>query len=427
MKLLWVLIYNFFIYPLFIIMVFIASIFNKKIKEGIKGRFESLKILKEFSKQTDYSKSVYWFHAASFGEYEQARPVISGLKEILPHSLIVVSFFSPSGYNNVKDSNIDCKIYLPFDFIYSARKAIKYIRPKKIIFASYDIWPNLVWVANYRKIHTNIFAASFQPRSRKFYPVIRSFYKTVYMLFSSIYTISENDNDLLKRLISGDKAPVVKVLGNPRYDQVKRKSDKFSTDRSISVLLRKKRIIIGSVWPEDEAAILEPLIKLLQDDESLELVWAPHEPDEKYLSHAVEIFNEHGLKVEIVKRKIHALNGSSRVYVIGVVGVLSRLYWDGQIAYVGGGFSTGVHNVMEPAIARLPVLFGPKHSNSHEAMELIKAGGGFNIKNSDDFYQMAYNLLDDKNLFLRSSLAATNVIHDNLGSSTRVVRGIIRD
>lgn len=427
MKIIWVIIYNILFYPLFLVTAFIGGIFNKKVREGLQGRFKSLKRLKEFSEKIEPGDNVYWFHAASFGEYEQTRPVIEGLKEVVPESVIVVSFFSPSGFNNVSDPNIDCKFYLPFDFIYSARKAIKYLNPKKIIFASYDIWPNLVWVAEHKKIHINIFAARIQPRSKKFYPLAKSFYRTVYMMFSSIYTISEEDHYQLRRLVYGENAPVIKVLGNPRYDRVKAKSDKFTIDRSISVLLRKKRIIVGSVWPEDEAVILHPLIELLRNDDSLELVWAPHEPGEKNLAHASDVFSSNGVKTEIVRKRISALNGISRVYIIGVVGLLSRLYWDGQVAFVGGGFSTGVHNVMEPAIARLPVLFGPRNSNSHEAQELVKAEGGFVVNNSEEFYHLAHNILDDKNLFFRSSLAATNVIHDNLGSATRVVRGIIRD
>lgn len=427
MKYFWVLIYNLVVYPLFILGAFIISLLNKKVREGIKGRFESLKKIREFSSTIKPSQNVYWFHSASFGEYEQARPVIAGLKEVVPNSIIVASFFSPSGYNNVNDQNIDLKIYLPFDLIYSARKAISWLKPKKIIFASYDIWPNLVWVAEYKKVHTNIFAARIQPGSKKFYPLVKSFYRTVYMMLASIYTISEEDHYQLKRIVYGEKAPVVKVLGNPRYDQVKLKSDKFTINRSISVLLRKKRIIVGSAWPEDEIVILEPLIELLKNDESLELVWAPHEPDQRQMDILLERFIANNITAEIVRKKSLQLNSVSRVYIIGVVGILSRLYWDGQVAYVGGAFSTGVHNVMEPAIARLPVLYGPRNSNSHEAQELLKNGGGFAINTSEEFYKTAFNLLEDKNLFLRSSLASTNVIHDNLGSSTRVVRGILRD
>ena len=120
------------------------------------------------------------------------------------------------------------------------------------------------------------------------------------------------------------------------------------------------------------------------------------------------------------------LNGG-RVYIVTVVGILSKLYWHGQIAYLGGGFTSGVHNVMEPAIARLPVLFGPKYSRSHEAGELIRSGGGYSVGNAKETYEILGKLLEDKNYFINASYAATQVIHDNIGSSTRVVRGIIRD
>ena len=423
----WFLIYNLILYPFIFILACIGAIFNKKMREGLVGRFKTIEILKNTLKNWDRKKPIYWFHAASFGEFEQVRPVLKGLKEIDKHSYVVASFFSPSGYKNVKDNNIDCKIYLPFDFIWSIRRVLKIIKPKKIIFASYDIWPNIIWLANRRKIHTTVFALRFKQNTSKLLPIVKKFYRAVYKSFSTIYTITEEDNYRLKKILKRNYKPIIRVLGNPRYDQVKAKADKFTKDRTITVLMRDKRLIVGSVWPEDEKRIINSLYQLLAEDDELCVLWVPHEPSEKYIQSSYEKFKSHGFKPTIIRSKKKSKIQNGKVVILGVVGVLSKYYWQGQIAYIGGGFSSGIHNIMEPAIARLPVIFGPKYRKSHEAMELLKSGGGFSINNGIEFYDIMKLLLNDKNRFLDASLAATKVIHDNIGSATRVVRSIIRD
>lgn len=423
----WFIIYNIIIYPLIFILASIGAIFNKKLREGLIGRFQTINKLKHTSRDWDKKQAIYWFHAASHGEFEQVRPVLRGLKEIKKECYIIISFFSPSGYNNVDDPNIDCKIYLPFDFIWSIRRAFKNIKPKKIIFATYDIWPNMVWLANRRKIHTSVFAARFDHNTTKTLPIIKNFYRTIYQSFSTIYTISEDDNFQLDKILKPHSHPIIRALGNPRYDQVKEKADKFTKDRTISVMMRDKRLIVGSVWPEDEKKIINSIFQLMEEDKELCILWVPHEPSEKYIQSSLKLFESHGYKPKVIRSKKTRKIQNGRVVILGVVGVLSKLYWQGQIAYIGGGFSSGIHNIMEPAIARLPVIFGPKYSRSHAAIELLKAGGGFSIKNGTEFYDIMKVLLNDKNRFLDASFAATKVIQDNIGSATRVVRSIIRD
>ena len=420
------LIYNFILLPLLMILTLIGALFNKKIRTGISGRLKSIDSLKEFSKQLKPRNICYWFHAASYGEYEQIRPVLAGLKEVELHAKIIVSFFSPSGYNNVHDDHIDCKIYLPFDFPWTIRKAMKLTRPKKLIFAAYDIWPNLIWSAHRRKIHATLFAARFVKGTKKLKPIIRNFYRSVYRCFKTIYTVDESDYLCVQNLIKGQNSPVLRVLGNPRYDQVKYKADKFTVAHTESVLDRERRIVAGSVHLEDEIVIMDALAEILKKHEDVSLVWVPHDPDDSYISRAETFFSKHGFECKrLEKKKVKIPN--VRVVLVSVVGLLSRLYWHGQIAYIGGGFSTGVHNTMEPAIARLPVLFGPRNKQFHATGELIKAGGGFEVKTPDDIKTILDKLLLDKDYFLKCSFAATDVIHQNLGSATRVVRGIIRD
>ena len=427
MKTFWFLIYNLILYPILFVLGMIFAPLNKKIRKGIIGRFKTVSIINEFCNTIDLTKPIYWFHAASHGEYEQVRPVLKGLKEVEPESIAIVSFFSPSGMLNVTDDRIDCAIYLPFDFYFTMKNILTKVKPVKIIFAAYDTWPNFIWAAKRLKINTTIFAASFEHHTKKMYPIIRTFYKSVYNEFSAIYTVSHGDYSRVKYLISPNNKLKIRVLGNPRYDQVKSKADRFTTNRTISVLIREKRIIAGSVWPEDERYIFDPIIQMLNKDSAISVIWVPHEPTDRFIKSSIKQFQNAGFDPVLLSSKNETQLNGGRVYIVTVVGILSKLYWHGQIAYVGGGFTSGVHNVMEPAIARLPVLFGPKYSRSHEAGELIRSGGGYSVGNAKETYEILGKLLEDKNYFINASYAATQVIHDNIGSSTRVVRGIIRD
>jgi len=403
-----------------------GSLFNRKIRAGMIGRFRSYKNLKSFRVHIGIGKTIYWFHASSHGEFEQVKPVLKGLKEVEPSSFSVVSFFSPSGYNHVNDELIDCKIYLPFDFPWLIRKCLNVVQPKKIILAAYDVWPNMIWISKSKGIHSALFAAQFSEGTSKLSPVIRNFYRNVYGSLSAIYTISEQDNKRLQHILYPIKRPIVRVLGNPRYDQVKQKSDKFTTEQTESVLLRPKRLVAGSIHIEDEHVILDSIVNLMQDINDLSLIWVPHEPRDRIVSQAESFFQSKNFTTARLGLK-NPNQIETRVIIVDSIGKLSQLYWDGQVAYIGGGFSSGVHNVMEPAIARLPVFFGPHYKNFIEAKELIADGGGFSIENGTDLYQGCKNLLEDRVAFIKASYAATEVIHRNLGSATRIVRNLIHD
>ncbi len=418
--------YNFFLHPILMVITLFAAIFNSKIRKGFEGRMNSITTLKGFNENRHPGRLTYWFHAASFGEYEQIRPVLAGLKEIEPNSQVVVSFFSPSGFNNVLDDHIDCKIFLPFDFPWTIRKALNLVKPKKLIFAAYDIWPNLIWSANNRKIHTTLFGARFVHKTKKLKPIIKQFYRTVYSAFKTIYTVDKYDYVLVQKLVKGEDKPLLRILGNPRYDQVKAKADEFTVSHTEHVLERDKRIIAGSLHQEDEQIILDTFVDILTKYDDVKLVWVPHEPNKANVRKAESFFTHHGFACEQLKKKTIELP-NAKVVIVSVVGILARLYWQGQIAYIGGGFSTGVHNTMEPAIARLPVIFGPRNKEFHATGELINSGGGFEVNNDKEFSEIMDKLLSNKHYLLKCSYAATDVIHKNLGSATRVVRGIIRD
>ena len=427
MKYFWFFVYKIILIPIVVVIGAIGLCFNKKLRDGLFGRFQTRKVLKNYLNELNGDEIIYWFHASSHGEFLQTKPVLLGLKEVEPHAKLIVSFFSPSGYQHVNDESIDCKIYLPLDFYWTVKSALRLVRPEKLIFAAYDIWPNLIWAAKELGIPTVLFAARFKKGTGKLLPVVRNFYHHVYKNFHSIYTITKTDHNHLQLMLENSSNTTVRVFGNPRYDHVKSTADKFTTEHTKSVLSRKKRIIFASIHDEDERIIYESVLRLLNDYESLSILWVPHEPIPSVIDASVQRFEELGFKVSIFSKQTPYDKDDPKVIVVDVVGVLSHLYWDGIIAYVGGGFSTGIHNVMEPAIARLPILFGPKYKNFHEAEELIKSGGGWSIENGEELFDKINILLSDDSKIIPASFAATDVIHRNVGAATRVVRGIIRD
>jgi 3-deoxy-D-manno-octulosonic-acid transferase len=423
----WKLTYNFFLLPAVYLVSWLLSIFNKKVRKGLSGRRQTLSILKDFFDGMSVDQLVYWFHSASHGEFEQIGPVLAGLKEIDPDCQCVVSFFSPSGYENVEDTNIDCKIYLPTDFYWNVRRALRIVHPHKLIFAEYDLWPNLVWVAEKMGIQTTLFSARIQKKSAKVWPILRGLYRQVYSSLGAVYTVSEQDHHSLRKLLTQNNRPFVRVLGNPRYDRVKEMADKSVNNHPKFISTRPFRFIAGSVWPEDDEIILDRTIDMMNEWDGLSVYWVPHEPSEKYVTRMKKTFDDSNIDVVVLSQCEEGNFRTRRSVIVDRVGILSDLYWQGRVAYVGGGFSPGVHNVMEPAIARLPTIFGPKFHNSDAAEALIKNGGGFSITTADEFQIALEKLLKDKGFLVEASLAATDVIHQNLGSATRVVRGIIRD
>ena len=426
MKLFWLTVYNFIILPILFTFVLLLYPFRSKIRRALNERRGMVNQVRIFFAHVDRARLVYWFHCASHGEYEQVRPVLRGLKEVESDCTVVVSFFSPSGFTNVNDDYIDQKIYLPFDFPWSVSKMLKLVRPHKLIFAEYDVWPNLVWSAERLKIHTTLFSARLHGKSSKLWPVINNFYSHVYSSLTSVYTISEKDHIQLRRLLLKKNRNIVRVLGSPRYDRVKDLAEESVSDLSKSILERPLRFVAGSVWPEDDQLILDSILEIVRAKPEFGFTWVPHEPNDKYISKTFELFSKADLAPKLYSQ-IGNGGQSVRVIIMDQVGYLSQLYWQGRFAYVGGGFTTGIHNVMEPAMARLPTIFGPKYHNSHAAEELLENGGGFTVNTKNEFRDTVNRLLDDELFFLNSSTAATNVIHKNIGSATRVVRGILRD
>jgi len=418
----WRLLYNVAVLPLIVIVAYSLVPMNRKVRRGLRGRRRSLRRVAGF-RDTIYERfgPLYWFHVASHGEYEQTRPVIDGLREVVPGSIIVVSFFSPSGYENLDHEAVDFKFYLPLDFPWIMRQLLRVLKPQKVVFTSYDIWPNLIWACQKADVPTTLFAARIAPGSTKQWPVLSNFYRHIYGAIRHIYTVSSADHRRVEAILGGKAKTEVRNLGNPRYDRVKeRNSSDWPTRRN-----GKERIIVlGSLHKEDEEIISQPLVDLLHRDDSIRVLWAPHEPEPEVIEAIGERLTSAGISWERFGRRLGRFRGC-QVLIVDGVGYLAELYSRGVLAYVGGGFGTNVHNVMEAAIAGIPVLFGPRYSRSHEAEQLIEHGGGVSIASAEEFQHQLSTFLSDEHSRRKVGEAALKVIEDNLGATARILQAIL--
>ena len=427
MKIIYFVIYNGLIYPAIFFTALIFSAFNKKLRQSIKGKFGSPNIIKNYFNKDDIRSNIYWFHASSLGEFFQVKTVIEKLKEEKDDLICIVSFSSPSGFNHANSDAMDLKFYIPFDFPWTINRVLNVIKPKKIMFASYDLWPNLVWISRLKGIHVNLYSVKTKKSFLRNNQISQHIYRSIYSSLSSLYTISEEDMKDVCDILGSNLGPELRVVGNPRYDLVMNEATEFRQNDVEKLKDRDMRIIIGSVHKEEEDYLVPALVQLMNENPDLKVLYALHEPTDSALREIKKKFHHHGIVGAVFRKKTDLKLPNNPLVILGVVGVLSRLYWQGQIAYVGGGHSTGVHNVMEPAVARLPVIFGPRYHNSHEAEELINNNGGFCVKDGQEFLSIIKNLISDSKYHKMTSLSASDVVYKNVGSTREMVQQIFCD
>ncbi|MFB0515616.1 MAG: 3-deoxy-D-manno-octulosonic acid transferase [Candidatus Neomarinimicrobiota bacterium] len=418
----WQLLYNLLMVPLMAVVAHAMVPMNRKVRRGLRGRRRTLHRVVKFRDDIyDRFGPLYWFHVASLGEYEQTRPVIDSLREVVPESIIVVSFFSPSGYEHFDHDAVDLKFYLPLDFLWIMRQLLRVLKPQKVVFTSYDIWPNLIWACQKAKIPTTLFAARIVPGSSKQWPILSNFYKHIYGSIGHIYTVSEADHRRVRALLGAKAKTEVRNLGNPRYDRVKERNRQEWSGRRNG---KERVVILGSLHKEDEEVIGPPLMEVLRKDASVRVLWAPHEPEPEVIEAIGTRLSAAGVSWERFSRRLGRFR-ECQVLIVDGVGYLAELYGRGILAYVGGGFGSNVHNVMEAAIAGIPVIFGPRYSRSHEAEQLIECGGGVSVTSTEEFRQQLTTFLGDESTRLKAGEAALKVIEDNLGATARILQAIL--
>ena len=417
----WSLIYNFFFLPLLYILIRAGSLFNPKIRRGIKGRKRIFEELIINSQRLDRSKRTIWFHSSSLGEFEQAKPIIHKIKVDKNYN-IVITFFSPSGYDNsIKYPYADMISYLPFDTKTKAEKFIRIVQPDLLIMMRYDIWPNMIWKLKQENIPSFLVDATMKKNSLRALPIMKSFHKILFGNISKILTVSESDAKAFK--IFNCKDEQIKVVGDTRFDRVYQKSVDAVDKKLIqqSILEDKKVVVAGSTWEQDEEVILPAFIKLTRYEKDVILIIAPHEPT---LLHLEKIENEFAGILKTIRFSHLNSFTDERVIIVDSIGILLTLYTYADVAFVGGSFKQNIHNVLEAAVYGIPVMFGPKINNSQETKELQKKGGGLMVRGKREAYRRMRSLFSDKQLrenrgeisleYVQKSIGATNKIIDEI-------------
>lgn len=405
MKYFWSIVYNSLFLPFFWLGAKLLSLFNNKLKAGFKGRKELYKLLESKVRVLDPNRKNILIHCSSLGEFEQAKPIIDELDKAGKFNFIV-SFFSPSGFNHSKvDSNLNSKIvktYLPFDTPNNMRKFLDLVKPSSVIFIKYDLWLNLLRELNTRNIYTLVVNSAFDTRRFKwrFKPSLL-YKKNIYRMVDVIGVTDDEDRQRFEGLMNGDSE--VLVFGDTKYERIK-KAREISSEKELingDILTRKNVFVVGSSWDKDEDIIFPVLDKIgsngLSEELNLVTIVAPHEPTEDNLEH-IE-YDLHVKYPNIKSIRYSELNhyDDENMILIDNIGMLMGLYKYANVAYVGGGFQTGMHNVLEPAGYGIPVLFGDEKL-SEDAEHLMKSGGGIAVEDTKDLFKNLINLLRKKDV-----------------------------
>jgi len=425
MSFIWLALYNIIVIPVILAGFAIGSIFNAKIREGLKARKNQFRWLKaEIQKASGRKKLL--FHCTSAGEWLQAVPIIEKMKLLDPHLFIMVSFFSPSGYQFSKNPpEVDLKFYLPLDSLFSARRLFKILKPDLWVISKFDIWPNHVMVAAKKNIPIVVTSATLSEDSGRDKGISRGFNRLVYNKISHIFPISEDDKRRFQVMVPDDAKYT--VAGDTRYDHVYNRGMKATDAGDVKVFTEKKDIIFiaGSTWPSDEKNILPALAALCIEFSELQVIIVPHELHENHLQDIESVFS--GAEVQTERYTSFSASGNtskSQVVIFDSIGLLARLYKQTDLAFIGGSFGRGVHNVMEPAIFGQPVIFGPNHLNSHEAGELLKAKAALKISGEQEFYDKASLLIRDSDLRKAMGAKGRSLILNNIGATDNIINSL---
>jgi 3-deoxy-D-manno-octulosonic-acid transferase len=395
---------------LYDLLIKIVALFNLKAKLFSDGRKNWRHLLEQ---KVDKNARYIWFHCASLGEFEQGRPVIEGVKSNYPGFKILLTFYSPSGYEIRKNYNgADIVCYLPLDTRWNAKSFISITSPEKAYFVKYEFWYNYLNELKKHKIPTYIFSANFRSNQHFF----RNFpwsgwFRKMLGKFDHIFVQSRESLELLKSI--GFKN--VTVAGDTRFDRVAAIAentkelpvvDKFKGENPL--------IVAGSTWKPDE----ELIIRFINKNNGIKYIIAPHEVSEANINRIFQLLKKPAIRFSQITEK----NGTNfEVIVVDSIGLLSSLYKYGDLAYIGGGFGVGIHNILEAATFGLPVVFGPNHEKFREARELKSTGGAFCIEGFDNLESAFLTLLNDRNKRLQASETARNYVSQNRGATLLII------
>lgn len=389
------------------LLIWIFSFFNQKAKLFTSGRKQ---IFRNIAAKVNPSDQNIWFHFASLGEFEQGRPVLEKIKTLKPEKKIIITFFSPSGFEIRKNYTLaDAIFYLPIDTQKNAQKFIELIKPEMAIFTKYEFWYFYFAELKKNKIPLYLISGIFRP-NQVFFKNYGRFYRNILKSVTHFFVQNEESKNLLNSI--GINATT--ISGDTRFDRVYENAkqpkqlsviEHFSTD--------KKTIICGSTWPEDEKLIAELALQY----QDWKFIIAPHEVDENHIQNIGKLFTN---SIRFSKFKTGEIR-ESNILIIDNIGMLSSLYQYGKLAYIGGGFGAGIHNTLEAAAFGLPVIFGPKYNKFQEAKDLIKIDAAKSISNQNELNDaFEYFATNEK-----SSVAAKNYILEKKGATEIILAKIL--
>jgi 3-deoxy-D-manno-octulosonic-acid transferase len=392
-------------------LIWLVSFRNPKARKWLSGRRN---LFERIQKTVIPNEPLLWFHVSSLGEFEQARPVIEGVRKDFPGYKILLTFYSPSGYELKKDYPLaDYVFYLPLDTPRNASRFLDVVHPEKVFFVKYEFWYNFLMELNKREIPTFIFSALFRP-SQIFFRPWGKWYRKALKAYTHIFVQNQSSYDLLEKFGFDN----VSLSGDTRLDRVAQialaaadlpKLEKFCAGKTV--------IVAGSTWPEDELLFLRYANEC---DQPVKFVIAPHEvnPDSigritSQLQHSYAFYSSDSSDKELEDADVLIVDG---------YGYLVSVYRYAKIAYIGGGFTTGIHSILEPAVYGMPVVFGPDYHKFHEAVEMIQLGAAHSISAYEELSTLFDSYLTDHERLAKESKFASQYVENNRGATEQIVR-----
>ena len=417
-------IYNIVIY--FVLWgIAVASLFNEKVRKMWRGEREAFKILKQ---KVDPNAKYIWFHAASLGEFEQGRPLMEQIRKDYPQYKILLTFYSPSGYEvrkNYEGADIIC--YMPVDTRLNAIRFLRLVRPVMAFFIKYEFWSNFLHILKYRNIPTYSVSSIFR-EDQVFFKWYGRNYAGVLKCFTRFFVQNEES----KRLLEGIGITAVDVVGDTRFDrvlQIKEAAKQLpiceafrtgvASSQSADVPHHDFKVFVaGSSWPPDENIF----IPFFNEHKDWRLLIAPHVIAEEHLKLILSLIK--GKKVVRYTQTTPEEAAEADVLIIDCFGLLSSMYNYGDVAYIGGGFGVGIHNTLEAAVWNMPVIFGPNNKKFQEAQGLLKSGGGFEINTYEDFSGLMGSLMNDEAFLKQAGDKAGAFVAHLAGATDKVLASV---
>ena len=417
-------IYNIVIY--FVLWgIAVASLFNEKVRKMWRGEREAFKILKQ---KVDPNAKYIWFHAASLGEFEQGRPLMERIRKDYPQYKILLTFYSPSGYEvrkNYEGADIIC--YMPVDTRLNAIRFLRLVHPVMAFFIKYEFWSNFLHILKHRNIPTYSVSSIFR-EDQVFFKWYGRSYANVLKCFTRFFVQNEES----KRLLEGIGITAVDVVGDTRFDrvlQIKEAAKQLpiceafrtgvASSQSADVPHHDFKVFVaGSSWPPDENIF----IPFFNEHKDWRLLIAPHVIAEEHLKLILSLIK--GKKVVRYTQTTPEEAAEADVLIIDCFGLLSSMYNYGDVAYIGGGFGVGIHNTLEAAVWNMPVIFGPNNKKFQEAQGLLKSGGGFEINTYEDFSGLMSPLMNDEAFLKRAGDKAGTFVAHLAGATDKVLASV---